>query len=118
MHVPKSYILIEGNIQLLADLKVKALRHLDSELGIFTHNFELLPNVDLLYKFRKHVLMVQPSINTPNSNFRPRTHKGKSMSIGTRSAPSSSGQKSSMMGKLESLISNFNSREGYLRLDS
>ncbi|KAJ9049618.1 hypothetical protein DSO57_1022393 [Entomophthora muscae] len=35
---------LEGNVQLLADLKVKALRHLDSELGIFTHNFELLPN--------------------------------------------------------------------------
>ncbi|KAJ9048551.1 hypothetical protein DSO57_1033969 [Entomophthora muscae] len=109
---------LEGNVQLLADLKVKALRHLDSELGIFTHNFELLPNVDLLYKFRKHVLMVQPSTNSPNSNIRPRAHKRRSLSINPKNSVASPGPVGTMMGKLESLLFNFNSRDGYFRLDN
>ncbi|KAI0225306.1 hypothetical protein L0F63_002567, partial [Massospora cicadina] len=97
---------LDGSIQLLADLKVKALRHLDSELGIFTHNFELLPNVDLLYKFRKYVLMVQPTCTSARPYGHNRTHKGRTLSVASK-PPHTSPR--AVMNKLEALISNFNS---------
>ncbi|KAI9297021.1 hypothetical protein K502DRAFT_363587 [Neoconidiobolus thromboides FSU 785] len=122
---------LESNFGYLADLKLKALRQLDSELGIFTHNFEELPNVDLLYQFRKNVLMVQPSINFKP----PKVQKERKRSLSRATSPvpyllkdkeksNSSLEndlhiKVSLYDKLDSLMSGINNnRDGYSRLDN